>query len=87
QERVGEVGEALAALPEKYRIPLVLAYYQEAGYDEIAAALGITRNHVGVLILRAKQALRRRLAETGHDASRNSRLARGADRALQGDPS
>lgn len=65
-ERVEELKAAIAALPEKYRVPLVLAYYEDASYDEIAARLGLTRNHVGVLILRAKQALRRSLtaAET-----------------------
>jgi len=58
-ERAAELNAAIAALPDKYRIPLVLAYFEEASYDEIASVLGVTRNHVGVLILRAKQALRR----------------------------
>jgi RNA polymerase sigma-70 factor (ECF subfamily) len=62
-ERAEEVRTAIAALPAKYRIPVVLAYYRESSYDEIAAALGITRNHVGVLLLRAKQMLRARLLE------------------------
>lgn len=60
-ERAAELKAAIASLPDKQRIPLVLAYYRDASYDEIAAALGITRNHVGVLILRAKQALRRQM--------------------------
>lgn len=59
-----QVRAAIAALPEKFRLPVVLAYYSEASYDEIAATLGITRNHVGVLLLRAKHALRRTLTET-----------------------
>lgn len=63
-ERSGTVRSALAALPEKYRLPLVLAYYNEASYDEIAEALGISRNHVGVLLLRGKQALRKALTPT-----------------------
>lgn len=62
-ERAAKLNAAVAALPDKHRIPLVLAYYQDASYDEIASALGITRNHVGVLILRAKRALRRGLAD------------------------
>jgi RNA polymerase sigma factor (sigma-70 family) len=57
-----ENAEALAVaideLPDKYRIPLVLAYFNERSYDEIAASLDISRNHVGVLLLRAKQQLR-----------------------------
>jgi len=63
-ERSARVRAAIAALPEKYRVPIVLAYYDESSYDEIAAVLGITRNHVGVLLLRGKQALRRTLAPT-----------------------
>lgn len=55
---------AIAALPEKYRLPVVLAYYSESSYDEIAATLGITRTHVGVLLLRAKHTLRRTLTES-----------------------
>ncbi|HEX6992918.1 MAG TPA: RNA polymerase sigma factor [Gammaproteobacteria bacterium] len=58
-ERAEELKAAIASLPDKHRIPLVLAYFEDASYDEIAAVLGVTRNHVGVLILRAKQALRR----------------------------
>jgi RNA polymerase sigma-70 factor (ECF subfamily) len=62
-ERAQEVKAAVAALPERYRIPLVLAYYSESSYDDIAATLGITRTHVGTLIYRAKQALRRSLTQ------------------------
>jgi RNA polymerase sigma-70 factor (ECF subfamily) len=64
-ERSGRVQTAIAALPEKYRLPILLAYYNEASYDEIAEALGISRNHVGVLLLRGKQALRKTLASAG----------------------
>jgi RNA polymerase sigma-70 factor (ECF subfamily) len=63
-ERAARVRAAIAALPEKYRLPIVLAYYNESNYDEIAAALGISRSHVGVLLLRGKHALRRALAPT-----------------------
>ena len=57
-ERAAEVKAAVAALPERYRLPLVLAYYRDASYEEVASALGITRTHAGTLICRAKQALR-----------------------------
>lgn len=56
------VAQAVAALPEKYRVPLVLTYYAEATYDDIASTLGITPNYVGVLLLRAKERLRVELA-------------------------
>ena len=61
-ERARSVRDAIDALPDSYRLPVVLAYFEEASYDEIAARLGITRNHVGVLLLRARRALRRALA-------------------------
>ena len=62
-ERAEEVKTAVAALPERYRVPLVLAYYSESSYDDIAATLGITPTHVGTLIYRAKQTLRRSLKQ------------------------
>ncbi len=60
-ERGNEVRAALAGLADKYRVPLVLVYYNEMSYDEIAETLGLTRNLVATLIFRAKQQLRRKL--------------------------
>lgn len=62
-ERAAVINAAVAALPERYRWPLALAYFADSSYDEIARELGITRTHVGVLLTRAKQLLRKRLAE------------------------
>lgn len=56
---------AVAQLGAKYRVPLVLAYFNQFSYDEIAEQLAISRNHVGVLLLRAKQQLRASLAPDG----------------------
>jgi len=64
-EERAQVREAIARLPENYRVPLVLRYYGELSYDEIAQQLGLERNSVAVLIFRAKQELRRRLAHRG----------------------
>jgi RNA polymerase sigma-70 factor (ECF subfamily) len=61
EERV-QVRDTIARLPENYRVPLVLRYYSELSYDEIAQQLGLERNYVAALIFRAKQELRRRLA-------------------------
>jgi RNA polymerase sigma-70 factor (ECF subfamily) len=58
-----QVREAIARLPMKYRVPLVLRYYSELSYDEIAQQLDLQRNHVAALIFRAKQELRRKLAK------------------------
>ena len=61
EERV-QVRDTIARLPENYRVPLVLRYYSELSYEEIAQQLGLERNYVAALIFRAKQELRRRLA-------------------------
>ncbi len=61
-ENADALNDAIAVLPDKYRVPLVLAYFNQASYDEIADQLEISRNHVGVLLLRAKQSLRSSLA-------------------------
>ena len=61
EERV-QVRDAIARLPENYRVPLILRYYGELSYDEIAQQLGLQRNYVAALIFRAKQELRRKLA-------------------------
>ena len=61
EERGHDVRNALSQLPEKYRVPLVLAYYNEMSYDEIGATLGLARNHVATLIFRGKQQLRHKL--------------------------
>jgi len=60
-EERAQVRKAISALPENYRVPLVLRYYGELSYDEIAAQLGVESGHVGALIFRAKQELRRKL--------------------------
>jgi RNA polymerase sigma-70 factor (ECF subfamily) len=57
EERRALLG-AIDALPENYRLPLVLKYYGDLSYDEIAAHLGTTRNNVAVLLHRAKRELR-----------------------------
>jgi RNA polymerase sigma-70 factor (ECF subfamily) len=62
-ERAAAVNAAVAKLPERYRVPLALAYFADADYDEIAVTLEITRTHVGVLLFRAKQLLRQSLAD------------------------
>ena len=53
------IRQAIARLPENYRVPLVLRYYSDLSYDEIAQRLGLKRDHVAVLLFRAKRELRR----------------------------
>ena len=62
KEERAQVRDAIARLPENYRLPLSLRYYGELSYDEIAQHLDLQRNYVATLIFRAKQELRRKLA-------------------------
>ena len=62
KEDRAQVRDVIAGLPENYRLPLVLRYYSELSYDEIAQQLDLRRNYVAALIFRAKQELRRKLA-------------------------
>jgi RNA polymerase sigma-70 factor, ECF subfamily len=49
---------AIERLPQRYRLPLVLRYYEELSYDEIARELDLSRQDVATLLFRAKQKLR-----------------------------
>ena len=62
KEERTRVRDAIAGLPDTFRLPLVLRYYSDLSYDEIARQLGLQRNNVAILIFRAKQELRRKLA-------------------------
>lgn len=56
-----QVREALRALPEKYRVPLVLAYYNDFSYAEVGEVLEVGRNTVATLLFRGRQMLRTEL--------------------------
>jgi len=60
-----EVRKALDKLPSRARMALVLRYYSDMSYDEIADALGVRRAFVGVVLLRARHELRQALAGSG----------------------
>lgn len=62
-EDADSLNEAISALPDKYRIPIVLAYFNQLSYDAIAHQLEITKSHVGVLLIRGKKLIRTSLAE------------------------
>jgi RNA polymerase sigma-70 factor (ECF subfamily) len=53
---------ALNELPEEFRFPLVLFYFQELSYQEIAAQLDVPLGTVMSRLSRGKQHLRRRLS-------------------------
>jgi RNA polymerase sigma-70 factor (ECF subfamily) len=74
EERTSEeVRKALDKLGARARMALVMRYYSDMSYDEIADALGVRRPFVGVVLLRARHELRQALGE-------NSALAVGGAR-------
>jgi RNA polymerase sigma-70 factor (ECF subfamily) len=58
-----EVRNALDKLPTRARMALVLRYYSDMSYGDIADSLGVRRAFVGVLLLRARHQLRDVLTE------------------------
>jgi RNA polymerase sigma-70 factor (ECF subfamily) len=66
EERSGdEVRKALNTLGTRARMALVMRYYSDMSYDEIADALGVRRPFVGVVLLRARHELRQALEGAG----------------------
>jgi RNA polymerase sigma-70 factor, ECF subfamily len=64
-----EVRMGLARLPDRARMALVLRYYAEMSYEEIADTLGVRRAFVGVLLLRARHQLRDQLGGTAQSVT------------------
>ena len=56
-----EVRKALDKLGARARMALVMRYYSDMSYDEIADSLGVRRAFVGVVLLRARHELRHAL--------------------------
>jgi RNA polymerase sigma factor (sigma-70 family) len=57
--------EAVAALPEQFRLPFVLHYLQGVTVTEVARQLGWPRGTVATRLARARERLRARLARQG----------------------
>ena len=70
-----EVRLALDELPPRARMALVLRYYSDMSYEEIADSLGVRRAFVGVLLLRARHQLRDVLG--GHETLARAAAQRG----------
>ena len=66
EKRQAEEGRQLRAaieeLPDRYRVPIVLRYYADLDYGEVAETLGVSRGQVATLLFRARQRLRQGLA-------------------------
>lgn len=62
-ETADRLGRALAALPAKQRLAFTLKYVEDLTAEEIAQAMDAPRNTVKTWLLRAREALRRELAD------------------------
>ena len=62
RELARAIDAAIASLPEKQRLAVVLRRYQETPYEEIAEILGTSVSSVKSLLFRARDSLRHTLA-------------------------
>jgi RNA polymerase sigma-70 factor (ECF subfamily) len=62
EDRRKRVERALAALPERQRVPLVLYHFEDLSYEDIARQLGISLAKVKTDILRGRAGLAKALA-------------------------
>ena len=60
-----QVRAALDKLPARARVALLLRYYSDMSYEDIATTLGVRPAFVGVLLLRARHQLRDVLRQPG----------------------
>jgi RNA polymerase sigma-70 factor (ECF subfamily) len=65
EQKRQDVRSALSKLSDRDRLAIVMRYYAELNYQEIAEVLGVTSSAVGVLLLRARRRLRQTLVEEG----------------------
>lgn len=66
-ERYERVQMAIDALPERYRLPVILRYLQELSYDEISQFTGETKDEIRGILHRAGRQLRNILADMQTD--------------------
>ena len=67
-----EVKEYLIRLPDKYRVPLVLRFYKQMSYSEIAHAMKRRLSTVRMMIFRGKEQLRHNLTTSDSVRGRKS---------------
>src|SRR5262245_15160128 len=67
--------EELQQLPEKYRLPLILCYFQGRTYEEAADELGLPSGSMGKRLHQAQDQLRQRLVRRGVALSTGSLAA------------
>ena len=68
KERLKELKAALAQLPQRYQVVLVLRHYQGLSYRQVAGVMGLPEKTVATWIHRARIMLRNRLPGGERDA-------------------
>ena len=63
REEAASIRAAVLALPERYRVPIVLRYFNDLTIDEVARVTGRRASTVGVQLLRARGLLRASLED------------------------
>ncbi len=71
KETQGMVQQAIAELPEKYRIPIVLKYLEELSYKNIAEILDLPVTTIETRLYRGKILLQKRLAKVMEGGERH----------------
>lgn len=66
-DRREQVERAMAQLPDRQRVPLVLFHFEELSYQDIAAALGVSVAKVKTDIHRGREALKALLSDHATD--------------------
>ncbi|MBL7058790.1 sigma-70 family RNA polymerase sigma factor [Patescibacteria group bacterium] len=56
-----EINSAINDLPDKFKEPFILKYFEGLSYDEISEILKKPKNTIGTMISRAKQQLKKKL--------------------------
>jgi RNA polymerase sigma-70 factor, ECF subfamily len=80
EEQAREVRWVLAELPERDRRLLSAAFMDEGGRDSLCADLDVNRDYLRVLLHRAKQSFRARLAQRRAAEGSGPRAGAGAGR-------
>ena len=87
REELEALHEAVASLPERYRVPLVLCELEGLSYQDAALRMGCPVGTIGVRLSRARQRLREQLVRRGVAPSAALLAAfLGADASLAGVP-
>jgi RNA polymerase sigma factor (sigma-70 family) len=65
QEFRSVLDEEIGRLPDKYRFPIVLCYFEGKSYDQAAEELGCPKSSLAKRLTRARELLRRQLTQRG----------------------